>query len=256
MHRISLRRRIRPRHISPVKGAIAVAVAVAASVSVARPTSPAAGNTPVPTGTRTGSYICSLGLTGPSFPSGQPRTGRSRGPSASMRCRPIPVSPPARARSPVPTPPPGQTSGQAAGSGSLPSTSWWASSPARLRIMARSCAAGSRTRAAPPFPSRNPYGEDSVPGGNQRRRLHRQESDVGGYSSNPRHAVGQLGYGAVRASGSAAPLPACFRVPPRTGQARFGHRVLFALCAAGLAGQAETDGEVRDARRRIRRVPA
>ena len=64
MHRISRRRRFRPRHISPVKGAIAVAVAVAASVIVARPTSPAAGNTPVLIGTWTGSYICSQGLTG------------------------------------------------------------------------------------------------------------------------------------------------------------------------------------------------
>jgi eukaryotic-like serine/threonine-protein kinase len=68
VHRISLRRRIRPRHISPVKGAIAagaaVAVAVAAAVIVARPTSPAAANTPVLTGTWTGSYICSQGLTG------------------------------------------------------------------------------------------------------------------------------------------------------------------------------------------------
>jgi hypothetical protein len=66
VHRISLRRRIRPRHISPVKAAIAAgaAGAVAAAVIVAWPTSPAAAKTPVLTGTWTGSYICSQGLTG------------------------------------------------------------------------------------------------------------------------------------------------------------------------------------------------
>ena len=71
VHRISLRRRLRPRHISMVKAAIAagVAVAVAAGTALAvvvshRSTSPAAANTPVLTGTWTGSYICSQGLTG------------------------------------------------------------------------------------------------------------------------------------------------------------------------------------------------
>ena len=67
VHRIRLRRRLRPRHISPAKTVIAAgaaAVAVAAAVIVARPTSPAAANTPVLTGTWTGSYICSQGLTG------------------------------------------------------------------------------------------------------------------------------------------------------------------------------------------------
>ena len=67
VHRIRLRRHLRPRHISPAKTVIAagaVAVAVAAAVIVARPTSPAAANTPVLTGTWTGSYICSQGLTG------------------------------------------------------------------------------------------------------------------------------------------------------------------------------------------------
>jgi hypothetical protein len=67
VHRVRLRRHLRPRHVSPVKGAIAAGaavVAVAAAVIVARPTSPAAANTPVLTGTWTGSYICSQGLTG------------------------------------------------------------------------------------------------------------------------------------------------------------------------------------------------
>jgi hypothetical protein len=67
VHRVRLRRRIRPRHISPAKAAIAAGIAVAVvavAVIVARPTSPAAANTPVLTGTWTGSYICSQGLTG------------------------------------------------------------------------------------------------------------------------------------------------------------------------------------------------
>jgi eukaryotic-like serine/threonine-protein kinase len=68
VHRVRLRRHLRPRHISPAKAAIAagVAVAAAAAVVVATHTSPAqpAANTPVLTGTWTGSYICSQGLTG------------------------------------------------------------------------------------------------------------------------------------------------------------------------------------------------
>jgi hypothetical protein len=67
VHQVRLRRRIRPRHIGPVKAAIAAAgaaVAVGVAVIVAWPTSPAAAKTPVLTGTWTGSYICSQGLTG------------------------------------------------------------------------------------------------------------------------------------------------------------------------------------------------
>ena len=72
VHRIRLRRHLRPRHVSPVKGAIAAGVAVAvvaAGTALAaavshRSTSSAAVNTPVLTGTWTGSYICSQGLTG------------------------------------------------------------------------------------------------------------------------------------------------------------------------------------------------
>jgi eukaryotic-like serine/threonine-protein kinase len=67
VHRISLRRRLPHRRISMVKAAIAVAVVAAgAALAVAvshRSTSPAA-DTPVLTGTWTGSYICSQGLTG------------------------------------------------------------------------------------------------------------------------------------------------------------------------------------------------
>jgi len=72
VHRISLRRRLPHRRISMVKAAIAAGVAVAvvaAGTALAaavshRSTSPAAANTPVLTGTWTGSYICSQGLTG------------------------------------------------------------------------------------------------------------------------------------------------------------------------------------------------
>jgi Protein kinase domain len=67
VHRISLRRRLPHRRISMVKAAIAAAV-VAAGTALAvvslGSTSPAAANTPVLTGTWTGSYICSQGLTG------------------------------------------------------------------------------------------------------------------------------------------------------------------------------------------------
>jgi hypothetical protein len=67
VHRIRLRRHIRPRRISMVKAAIAVVVVAAGTVLALvvshRSTSPAA-NTPVLTGTWTGSYICSQGLTG------------------------------------------------------------------------------------------------------------------------------------------------------------------------------------------------
>jgi len=68
VHRISLRRHLPHRRISMVKAAIAVAV-VAAGAALAvvvshRSTSPAAADTPVLTGTWTGSYICSQGLTG------------------------------------------------------------------------------------------------------------------------------------------------------------------------------------------------
>ena len=171
VHRIRLRRHtrlrhIRARHISPVKGAIAAGVAVAvvaagAALAVGhshrrparrrriRPFSPARGP---------GHTSAPRALRASGSSSGPPGTGRSRGLSASMRCRPIPVSPPARARSPAPTPPPGRTSGRTAGSGNLPGTSWWASSRARPRITGRSCAARSRPRAAPLSPSRGPYG--------------------------------------------------------------------------------------------------
>ncbi len=72
VHRISLRRRLPHRRISMVKAAIAVGVAVAvvaAGTALAaalshRSTSSAAADTPVLTGTWTGSYICSQGLTG------------------------------------------------------------------------------------------------------------------------------------------------------------------------------------------------
>jgi serine/threonine-protein kinase len=72
VHRISLRRRLPHRRISMVKAAIAAGVAVAvvaAGTALAatvshRSTSSAAANTPVLTGTWTGSYICSQGLTG------------------------------------------------------------------------------------------------------------------------------------------------------------------------------------------------
>ena len=66
VHRIRLRRRLRPRHISPAKAAIAAGVVVVAAGAAAvslRSASPAA-NTPVLAGTWTGSYICSQGLTG------------------------------------------------------------------------------------------------------------------------------------------------------------------------------------------------
>jgi hypothetical protein len=67
-HRIRLHRRLPHRRISMVKAAIAVAVVAAGTVLALvvshRSTSPAAANTPVLTGTWTGSYICSQGLTG------------------------------------------------------------------------------------------------------------------------------------------------------------------------------------------------
>jgi serine/threonine-protein kinase len=67
VHRISLRRRLLHGHAGAVKAAIAaVVVAAGAALAVAvshRSTSPAA-DTPVLTGTWTGSYICSQGLTG------------------------------------------------------------------------------------------------------------------------------------------------------------------------------------------------
>jgi eukaryotic-like serine/threonine-protein kinase len=68
VHRISLRRRLPHRRISTVKAAIAVgaAVAVVAAgtvLAVSHRSSPAA-DMPVLTGTWTGSYICSQGLTG------------------------------------------------------------------------------------------------------------------------------------------------------------------------------------------------
>ena len=68
VHRIRLRAPHQPhRRISMVKAAIAVAVVAAGTVLALvvshRSTSPAA-NTPVLTGTWTGSYICSQGLTG------------------------------------------------------------------------------------------------------------------------------------------------------------------------------------------------
>jgi len=64
VHRISLRRHIRPRHISPVKAAIAAGVAVVAAGTALFVVSHRSTNTPVLTGTWTGSYICSQGLTG------------------------------------------------------------------------------------------------------------------------------------------------------------------------------------------------
>jgi eukaryotic-like serine/threonine-protein kinase len=66
VHRVRLRRHIRPRHISPVK-AIAAGVAVVAAgtaLAVVSLRSSPAANTPALTGTWTGSYICSQGLTG------------------------------------------------------------------------------------------------------------------------------------------------------------------------------------------------
>jgi eukaryotic-like serine/threonine-protein kinase len=67
VQRIRLRRHLRPRHVSPVKAAIVAGAAVtvgAAGAAVAVAVSHPAANTPALTGTWTGSYTCSQGLTG------------------------------------------------------------------------------------------------------------------------------------------------------------------------------------------------
>jgi hypothetical protein len=67
VHRISLRRRLPHRRISMVKAAIAVAVVAAGAAlaaAVSHGSASPAADTPVLTGTWTGSYICSQGLTG------------------------------------------------------------------------------------------------------------------------------------------------------------------------------------------------
>ena len=92
VHRVRLRRHSRTR-ISMVKAAITAGIVIAAAPSP-RPSSrtgpPARRRRirPSSPGTWTGLYICSQGLTGLRLSSGPPRTGRSRGPSASTRCRP------------------------------------------------------------------------------------------------------------------------------------------------------------------------
>jgi eukaryotic-like serine/threonine-protein kinase len=64
VRRVRLRRHLRPRHIGPVKAAVAAGVAVVAAGTALAVVSHRPSPAPVLTGTWTGSYFCSQGLTG------------------------------------------------------------------------------------------------------------------------------------------------------------------------------------------------